>query len=193
MADRIRREYDSEGRLALSWDVMGPVMSRVMAAMLAGIAVFWAWVGHSMPVELWGLLRAKDPGGPDWLGLAVTGAGSIFFCFFPILVTLVALQIAFRPRPERVILGHGKVVYEPGSAALIPAGRGTTPLFRSLFRGAKYEVAKENFGGASLDSYNRVQFVALQLGTRRVWIGRFLQAGEQKQLVQTITQWQQQP
>jgi hypothetical protein len=172
---------------------MGPLMSRVVASLLVGIAGLWVWIGHSMPREFWGLIQAKDPGGPDWPGLAITGAGGIFCSSFSILLLLVAWRIAFRPQPERLVLGYRSLAYEPGSAGLIPAGRGRTPLWRSLFNMAKYEVAKGEFGGATLDYYNRVQFVALQLGARRVSIGLLLQMKEQEQLVQAITQWQQQP
>lgn len=146
-----------------------------------------------MPREFWRLIQAKDPGGPDWLGLAITGAGSVFCSFLSILLLLVAWRIAFRPQPERLALGRRSLVYESGATGLIPAGRGRPPLWRSLFNMAKYEVAKGEFGGAALDYYNRVQFVALQLGARRVSIGRQLQMKEQEQLVQAITQWQQQP
>jgi hypothetical protein len=190
---QIHSEIDSEGRLVLIWEVMGPLMSRVTASLLVGIAGLWVWIGHSMPGEFWGLIQAQDPGGPDWLGLAITGAGSVFFGCFSILLLLVAWRIAFRPQPERLVLGSHSLVYEPGSAGLIPAGRGRAPLWRSLLNIAKYEVAKGEFGGATLDYYNRVQFVTLQLGARRMSIGRQLQMKEQEQLVQAITQWQQQP
>ena len=190
---QIRSEIDLEGRQVLSWEVMGPLLSRVVASLLIGIAGLWMWIGHSMPREFRVLLQATDPGGPDWLGLAITGAGSLFCGLFSILLLLVTWRIAFRPEPERLVLGPGSLIYEPGSAGLIPSGYGRTPLWRSLFHMATYEVTKGEFGGATLDHYNRVQFVALQLGPRRFSIGRQLQTNEQEQLVQAITKWQRQP
>jgi hypothetical protein len=162
-----------------------------MASLLAAVALIWAWVGHSMPVEFWGLLQAKEPGGPDWLGLAITGAGSVFFCFFPIMLVVAAFRIAFRPQPERLTLKPDKLVYEAGSAGLLTAGqgRGGMPLWRVLLGKTKHEVAMEDFNGAFLSTFKRLQFVVLQAGSRQVWIGRWLQGAEQEELVRTLTDW----
>jgi hypothetical protein len=188
---RIRSEIDAEGHPSLSWEVMGRMESRLIASLLVAVALIWAWVGHSMPVEFWGLLQAKEPGGPDWLGLAITGAGSVFFCFFPIAAVVAAFRIAFRPQPERLTLKPGKLVCDAGSAGLLTAGRerGGMPLWRVLLGKANYEVAMEDFSGAFLGTFKGLQFVVLQAGPRQVWIGRWLQGTEQEQLVRTLTDW----
>ena len=190
---RIRTEIDAEGHPSLCWEAMGRTESRLIASLLAAVALFWGWVGHSMPVEFWGLLQAKEPGGPDWLGLAITGAGSVFFCLFPIMMAVAAYRIAFLPQPERLTLRPGKLVYQAGSAGLLTAGRGSggLPVWRVLLGTAKYEVAMEDFGGAFLSTFKGLQSVVLQAGSRQVRIGQWLQGTEQEQLVRTLADWKQ--
>ncbi len=177
----------------MCWEAMGRTESRLMASLLAVVALIWAWVGHSFPVEFWGLLQAKEPAGPDWLGLAITGAGSVFFCILPIMAAVAAYCIAFRPQPERLTLKPGRLVYEAGSAGLLTAGRvsGGLPLWRALLGKAKYEMAMEDFSGAFLSTFRGLQFVVLQAGPRQVRIGQWLRGTEQEQLVRTLTDWKQ--
>lgn len=183
----IRNEFDAQGNPSLSWEAMGKGGSRLVAFLLVVVALIWTWVGHSFPAQFWGLLQAKEPGGPDWLGLAITGGGSAFFGFLAILAIVVACLLTFRPQPERLTLKPGKLVYDAGSSALMPA-RGTA-LWRGLLGKARYEVAIEDFGGASVGTYKGAQFVALQFGRRQLWIGRWLHLSEQEQLVKTLTDW----
>ena len=170
---------------------MGKVGGRLVASLLVVVAVTWVGVGHSFPADFWGLLQAKEPEGPDWLGLAITGVGSVFFFSLAIVAVVVAFRLAFRPQPERLTLQPDKLVYEAGSSALMPAGG--IRLWRGLLGKARYEVALEDFGGASVGTYKRLQFVALQAGARQLWIGRWLRPSEQRQLVETLTEWKQNP
>jgi hypothetical protein len=128
------------------------------------------------------------------LGLAITGAGSVFFCFFPILA-VVAYRIAFGPQPERLTLRPGKLVYQAGSVGLLTAGRGSggLPIWRVLLGKTKYEVGLEDFSGAFLGTFKRLQFVVLQAGPSQVRIGQWLRGTEQEQLVRTLTDWKQKP
>jgi hypothetical protein len=170
---------------------MGKAGSRLVSSLLVLVALIWVWVGHSFPADFWGLLQAKEPGGPDWLGLAITGVGSAFCSSFAIVAAVVAFRLAFRPQPERLTLKPGKLVYEAGSSALMPAGG--LSLWRGLLGRARYEVAMEDFGGASLGTFKGLQFVALQAGPRQLWIGRWLRPSEQEQLARTLTDWKQNP
>lgn len=187
MTGPFQNGFDAEGNPSLTWEAMGKAVSRLVSFLLVVVALIWTWVGHSFPLQFWGLLHEKEPAGPDWLGLAITGGGSVFFCSLAILALVVAFLLTFRSQPERLTLKHGKLVYEAGSSALMPA-RGTS-LWRGLLGKARYEVALEDFGGASVGTYRNLQFVALQFGSRRLSIGRWLQLSEQEQLVKTLTDW----
>ena len=191
LGQEIRSEIDPEGYPSLSWDVMGKVGSRVVASLLVVVALIWISVGHSFPADFWKLLHAKEPGGPDWLGLAITGGGSAFFFSFAAVALLAAFRLAFRPQPERLTLKPGKLVYDAGSSALMPAGG--MRLWRGLLGKTQYEVAIEDFGGAYIGTYKRLQFVALEAGPRCLWIGRWLHLIDQQQLVRTLTDWKQNP
>ena len=179
--------FDAQGNPSLSWEVMGKLGSRVVSSLLVVVAVIWISIGHSFPMDFWKLLHESEPGGPDWLGLAITGGGSAFFTLMAILPLVVAFRLVFRPQPERLTLRHGKLVYEAGSSALMPAAG--TSLWRGLLGIARYEVAMEDFGGASVGTRKGIQHVALQFGPRQLWIGRWLRLSDQQQLVKILTDW----
>jgi hypothetical protein len=191
MTSRLNNGFDAQGNPSLSWDVMGKLGSRVVSALLLLVALIWISVGHSFPVDFWKLLHENEPSGPDWMGLAITGAGSVFFSLMAILPLVVAFRLVFRSQPERLTLKHGKLVYEAGSSALMPAAG--TSLWRGLLGIARYEVAVEDFGGASVATKKGIQHVALQFGARQIWIGRWLPLSDQQQLVETLTEWKSRP
>ena len=191
MTTRPQTGFDAEGNPSLSWEVMGKLGSRVTSALLVLVAVIWIGAGHSFPMEFWKLLHEKAPGGPDWMGLAITGVGSAFCSLMAILPFVVAFRLLYRPQPERLTLKHGKLVYDAGSSALMPSAG--TSLWRGLLGKAQYEVALEDFGGASVATNKGIQFVALQFGRRQLWIGRWLRLSEQQQLVKTLTDWKSLP
>ena len=191
MTSQLNSGFDAQGNPSLSWDVMGKLGARVVSALLVVVALIWISVGHSFPVDFWKLLHEKQPAGPDWMGLAITGAGSAFFSLMAILPLAVAFRLLYRPQPERLTLKHGKLVYDAGSSALMPSAG--TSLWRGLLGIARYEVAMENFGGAFVGTKKGIQHVALQFGPRQIWIGRWLHLSEQQQLVKILTDWKSLP
>ena len=191
MTSQLNSGFDAQGNPSLSWDVMGKLGARVVSALLVVVALIWISVGHSFPMDFWKLLHEKQPAGPDWMGLAITGAGSAFFSLMAILPLAVAFRLLYRPQPERLTLKHGKLVYDAGSSALMPSAG--TSLWRGLLGIARYEVAMENFGGAFVGTKKGIQHVALQFGPRQIWIGRWLHLSEQQQLVKILTDWKSLP
>ncbi len=188
---RPEQGFDAGGNPTLSWEVMGKLGSRLVSSLLVLVTLIWIWVGHSFPMDCWKLLHEKQPAGPDWMGLAITGAGSAFFTLMAVLPLVVAFRLLYRPQQERLTLKHGRLIYDAGSSALMPSSG--TSLWRGLLGRARYEVALEDFGGASVATKKGIQHVALQFGSRQIWIGRWLHLSEQQQLVKILTDWKSLP
>jgi hypothetical protein len=191
--DRIRNEIDAEGNVSLVWEGIGKVESRLLASLLLVVAAIWPSFCYSLPLDFWKLLQAKDPGGPDWLGLLITGVGGAFTAGFTLMALVAAFLLAFRRQPERLTLKPGKLVYDAGSTALMQGGQGIggLPLWRALLGRTQVEIPTEAFTGASVNTYRNLGYVALQAGKRRVRVGRWLRPNEQQQLVRILTDWQQ--
>ena len=188
-----RNEVDAEGNISLVWEGIGRLESRLIALLLLLAATLWPWLSHSVTLDFWRLLHEKNPGGPDWMGLFLTGAESAFIVAFAIVALLVAYRLVFDHKPERLTRKPGKWVYDAGSTGLMQGGRGTggLSLWRALVGRTEVEIPMEEFNGASVDSYRRITFVTLNAGKRSVRVGRWLRPNEQQQLVRILTDWQQ--
>jgi hypothetical protein len=189
---RIVIGHDPTGFPTISWEVMNPAKARAMASVLAVVATVLASNGYTFPIDLWRLIRSWSTANPHWLGLALTGVGSVVFLVPAAAVAVIAFRLAFRPRPERFTLEGSRLIYAPGSALFgLETGRSSgLPLVWKILRGgARLDISKDDFGGASVGVSKRQVYVRLEVRDRQWRVGHRLDRKEQDWLAEALQEW----